>query len=223
MGDGQRRARLSLLPPLRLLRPGSFASLVAVVGGQLVALDLARGTSTIRAADRRLLGGALARSSGRPPCTRAGRRRLALGLVGRLAHDRRSPSTPTGAETLHQAVAASMVPTLPDGGTGLGQIPPHIGTLVDPHGDVAFALPSGELGVVTPAGTVDLVTDVCSRFGATSAPRRRSGFIRGGPTYAGMAPAAPSAVVIACGSGVVARIDSDFARPPLKRGPCAWH
>ena len=117
-----------------------------------------------------------------------------------------------GAESLHQAIAPSMLPTLSDGGAALTQIPAHVGTLVDPHGDIAFALPSGELGVVSPAGSVDVLSDVCSRLGSTSALVTLG--IHGGPTYAGMAPAAPSAVVVACGTGVVVRLDSDFAASP---------
>jgi hypothetical protein len=119
---------------------------------------------------------------------------------------------PSGAETLHQAIGPSGLPVLPDGGAGLGAVLPHVGTLVDPEGDIAFALASGELGVVTAAGAVDLVGEVCARLGA-STPLASLG-IRGGPTYAGLAPAAPYAMIAACGSGVVARIDSDFAPAP---------
>jgi hypothetical protein len=117
-----------------------------------------------------------------------------------------------GAETQHQAVGLSLLSSMPDGGATAAQLPSHVGPLVDPRGDVAFALPSGELGVASPAGGVDVVTDVCARFGAPSPPAGPAG--RGGATYVGIAPAGPSALVVACGNGVVARIDSDFAPSP---------
>jgi hypothetical protein len=84
--------------------------------------------------------------------------------------------------------------------------------VVDGRGAVAFALVRGELGVVSPSGAVDLVADVCARFGATS-PLATLGN-RAGPTFTGLVPAGPSAVVFACGSGVVGKIESDFAHPP---------
>jgi hypothetical protein len=176
-------------------------TLVAVVGSELVALDALSGRTTSRAVAS--ASGALALLG--PPSVRGSVVSL-LGLTPSrtiaLAFDA------AGAETIHQAVAPTILPALQDGGVVLGSIPPHVGTLVDPQGDMAFTLPSGELGVVSPAGSVDLLDEICSRSGGPSSPPR------GGPTYAGMAPAAPSAIVVTCGSGIVARIDSDFAPSP---------
>jgi hypothetical protein len=118
-----------------------------------------------------------------------------------------------GAETMHQPVGPTLVTALPDGGTGLASVPPHVGTLLDPEGDLAFALPTGALGVVAAAGAVEVVGDVCARPGGP--PASGVAFApRGSSLYAGLAPAAPFAIVATCGNGVVARIDSDFAPAP---------
>jgi hypothetical protein len=190
---------------MALVRTSAGEVLVAVVGSELLALDPANGRLATRAVAAS--SGALALLG--PPSVRGGIVSL-LGLTPSrtiaLAFDA------SGAETLHQAVAPSGLPILPDGGAALGSLLAHVGTLVDPLGDVAFALPSGELGVVAPGGSVDVVGEVCARFGSPT-PLASLG-IRGGPTYAGLAPAAPYAIVAACGSGVVARIDSDFAPAP---------
>jgi hypothetical protein len=135
-----------------------------------------------------------------PPATLRGAVAV-LGLTGSrtvaLAFDA------AGAETLHQAVGLTSLPSLPDGGVGHAAVPPHVGPLLDAQGAVAFALPSGEIGVVSAAGGVDIVSDVCTRAGGAGRPANA--------TFAGLSPAAPSAMVVACGNGVVARLDDDFA------------
>jgi hypothetical protein len=189
--------------------PGSRVSpvsLVAVVGGELVSLDLVRGTTAVRAVGS--ASGALAFLG--PPSSHAG----TVSLLGVSATRTIALSfDPSGTEVLHHAVAASLLPNVPDAGAALGQLPPHVGTLTDPLGAIAFALPSGEVGVASVSGSLDLVSDVCSRFGSPASSLATLG-LRGGPAFAGMAPAAPSALVVACGGGVVARLESDFAAPP---------
>ncbi len=181
-------------------------SLVAVVDGmRLVAIDPAHGAPTIRASASTL--GALALLG--PPATHDGAIALLALTASRtiaLAFDA------SGAESFRQAIAPSPLPPLVDGGIVRGAVPPHVGALIDPHGDIAFALPSGELGVLAPSGSVDVVNDVCSRFSGGS-PLATLG-IHQSSTYAGLAPAAPSAMVVACASGVVARVESDFAHAP---------
>jgi hypothetical protein len=175
-------------------------SLLAVVGGDaLVALDPVHGTTTTRASTA--TAGVLALAG--PPATLRG----AIAVLGltpsrtlALAFDA------AGAETLHQAVGLTSLPSMPDGGVGHAGVPPHVGPLLDGQGAVAFALPSGEIGVVSAAGGVDVVSDVCSRAGALGAAGGRAN-----ATFAGLSPAAPSAMVVACGNGVVARLDDDFA------------
>ena len=184
---------------------GSAPLLVAVQGAELVALDPATGQVATRATGA--ASGALAFLG--PPSVHGGTVSLLALTPSRtlaLSFD------PSGAETLHRPLGATLLPTLGDGGAGLGALPPHVGTLVDPQGDVAFALPTGELGVAAASGSVDLIGDVCAKFGAPAALASLG--IRGGPTFSGLAPAAPSALVVACGTGVVARIDSDFAPAP---------
>ena len=186
-------------------------SLVAVVdGARLVSLDPAHGTPTIRASAS--TAGALAFLG--PPATHDGAIFLVALTASRsvaLGYDA------AGAESLRQSIAASPLPPLPDGGVNRTTLPPHVGPLVDAHGDLAFALPSGELGVLTPAGTVDALNDVCARFSTNPALAPPGG--HSASTFAGIAPAAASALVVACGSGVVARIDSDFAHTESRGAP----
>jgi hypothetical protein len=190
--------------------------LVAVEGAEIVTLDAATGTLATRAAA--VSSGALAFLG---PVAVHGDVVSVLGLTASrtlaLAFDLgratdAGDSEPGAVEVLHQAVAPTIAPGSPDGGVNLGAVPPYVGPLVDPHGDIAFALPSGELGVASPAGTVDVLSQVCARSGAPTALASLG--IRGGPTYAGLAPAGPSAIIAACGTGVVVRVDSDFAPSP---------
>jgi len=188
--------------------------LLAIVDGtRLVALDPAHGTPTIRASIATT--GTLALLG--PPATHDGAVAFLAATASRtvaLAFDA------SGAESLRQAVAPSPLPPLADGGVPHGTLAPHVGALVDPHGDVAFALPTGELGVVAPSGASDVLTDICARF--TSNPALAALGAHQSSTFAGLAPAAPFAMIIACGSGVVARVDSDFAHatsPSAPRSP----
>jgi hypothetical protein len=179
-----------------------------VVGSQVVALDLARGTVTPRAA---------AATSGAvlflgPPAVERGRISILLVDPTRTTALTIDAVDAGGSEVLRQAVAPSLLAHAGDAGPGAGQIPPHLGPLVDPQGDVAFALPSGELGVVSPSGTVDSVADVCAHSGPVSPLANLA--LRAGPVYAGLAPGGPHALIVACGSGSVVRVDSDLAAPP---------
>jgi hypothetical protein len=121
---------------------------------------------------------------------------------------------PDGGETLHQAVGPSLLPPLADGGTAVDNLPPHVGVLVDGQGAVAFTLATGELGVLSPTGAVDVVGDVCTHPGGPPVSGGPPPLSRGGAAVTGIAPAAPFAMIVACGGGVVARIDSDFAPAP---------
>jgi hypothetical protein len=186
------------------------AFLVAVVGGELLALDPENGKLSTRA--NAASSGALAFLG--PPSVHDGTASLlALSATRTLAMS----FDATGTETLRRPIAATPLPSLPDGGVGLGTLPPHLGTLVDPQGDVAFALSTGELGVASASGSVDLLADVCAKAGSPAALASLG--IRGGPTFSGLAPAAPSALVVACGTGLVIRIDNDFAPAPTSAAP----
>jgi hypothetical protein len=189
-GKGPKRPRLSL---------------VAVQGAELLELDPATGRVSTRATAA--TSGALALVG--PPAVHAG----AVSLLALTASRTVAVSfDPAGAELLHRAIAATFLPPLQDGGVGVGTLPPHLGALTDPQGDVAFALPTGELGVASASGGIDLIGEVCAKFGSPAALASLG--IRGGPTFSGFAPAAPSALVVACGTGLVARIDNDFAPAP---------
>jgi hypothetical protein len=197
---GSTEGGMALVPA----RGASGSVLAAVVGAELVTLDPDTGLFATRA---------LAAASG------------ALGFLGPIAVRRDGAIallalTPNrtialaldaeGTEVLHQAVGPTLLASLPDGGVGLGAILPHVGPLFDAQGALAFSLTSGELGTVSAAGAVDVVGDVCTRAVASGSP----GGARANAVYAGLAPAAPFAIVAACTNGVVARIDSDFAHPP---------
>jgi hypothetical protein len=171
-----------------------------------VALDPVHGTTTTRASTATT--GVLALAG--PPATLPAARGGGVALLGlnasrtlALAFDA------AGAETLRQAVATTSLPVLVDGGVGRGAVPPHVGPLLDGQGAIAFALPSGEIGVISAGGSVDVVNEVCNRAGAAVG--------RANATFAGLSPAAPSAMVVACGNGVVARLDDDFAHAPRSR------
>ncbi len=185
--------------------------LVAVAGTELVALDPLTGQMTTRATAAG--SGALALLG--PPAAQPSLPGQGSSLLPPGAH----PLTHTGARFRRERHRNAPPPGRdfdPPSPSGRRR-KPRSGTSSPrnsgrPPRRHRFALPSGELGVVTPAGTVDLVSEVCTRFGAPAALASLG--IRGGPTFAGMAPAAPSALVVACGIGVVARIDSDFAPAP---------
>ena len=116
---------------------------------------------------------------------------------------------------MRQAIAVASASTLPDGGTAGLAIPPHVGPIVDARGAVAFAAPDayaggagGEVGVVSAGGALDVLGEpLCARPGASGGIAGvRAG---GGGLFAGVVPAGPSAFVVACESGVVARIVSE--------------
>jgi hypothetical protein len=189
---------------------GVGAFLLAVVGSELLALDPESGKLSARA--NAASSGALAFLG--PPSVHDGTASLlALSATRTLA----MAFDAAGTETLRRPVAATTLPALPDGGVGLGALPPHVGTLADPQGDVAFALSTGELGVASASGSVDLLADVCAKSGSPAALASLG--IRGGATFSGLAPGAASALVVACGTGLVARIDNDFAPAPTSAAP----
>ncbi len=105
---------------------------------------------------------------------------------------------PSGQETrvaVGVAPPASPVTLLPDGGVPAVVVPPHVGPLVDGEGTIAFAMPEGQVGTYSQATGVSVIGESpCGR------PLGKS------PGIAGLAPAGKGAFVVACESGVVAKI-----------------
>src|SRR5690606_8436389 len=152
-------------PGREVVRVGSFGApidggaalaspttLVGVIeGNHLVALDLARGVRQTRAiAPQGLYLG--------PPALRSGG---ALALLG-LAPTRASVTVldPSGGETLRAPISTFATTPLPDGGAAPLVAPPHVGPVVDARGAIAFAAPSGQVGVVSPDGAVDTLGEL---------------------------------------------------------------
>jgi hypothetical protein len=85
-----------------------------------------------------------------------------------------------------------------------------VGPLVDARGVVAFASPDGQVGVVAPDGALDVLGDpLCARAGSSSSVAASAAAARNPGVFAGIAPAGPAAFVVACESGVIARITSE--------------
>ncbi len=190
-------------------------SLIAVIANrQLVALDLDRGIATTRTAPTTglLLG---------PPA-------LSSGLTHVFLHGSASTlavAYDAAGQEAWTARVATFVPTLSaDGGVATVIAPAHDGALVDASGALAFATPSGFVGVVSGCGAphrgddagdgrcvVDVLGEApCARGivegraptgvpSAQAGPRLSSGI-------AGLAPAGPGAFVVACEGGTVLKI-----------------
>ncbi len=180
-------------------------TLVAVVGQQLVALDLDRGVATTRMASP---GGLLLG----PPALGGDGAHLLAAIPGRtfaLAIDA------SGQETARVAVVTNPAAALsPDGGPALPFAGPHTGVLVDAAGTVAFGTPDGRVGVLTRDGALELLGDpVCLRAaglggrGPSPAPIAAA--------FAGLAPAGPGAFLVACDTGAVLKVIGPTGGSPL--------
>jgi hypothetical protein len=165
-------------------------TLVAVTGGRLhiVAIDLVRGTATIRAvAPTGLWLG--------PPSMEGGIAHLLLQVpTGELALgiDGAGAETSRALLTTHPPAIAA-----PDGGVAPVVPLPHTPLLVDATGTLGFATADGGVGVVS-AGVVDLLADVCPLL---------PGNARGvsAPTAA-LLPLGSGAFLAACRSGMLVAI-----------------
>jgi outer membrane protein assembly factor BamB len=168
-------------------------TLVAVTAqGHLSALDLARGTTSVRATST---GGALI---GPPTMGHSIAYLTLVAPTGEFAVgvDR------SGAEVTRVLLASHTPLAAADGGTP----PPPMArtaTLVDAAGTIAFATPSGSVGVVTHAGdqaTAEMVADVC--------PPGLAGGARSTASVVALAPLVDGVFAAACGSGSVVAIQA---------------
>lgn len=190
--------------PVRL---GSFGAPVdggaALEGGALVAViedshlaevDLTRGGRTTRsvAAQGLFLG---------PPSIRSaagGSIATVLALTPTRAFV--LSLDPGGGERLRAPIASFTPQPLPDGGAPVLVAPPHVGTVVDERGAVAFAATDGHVGVVGADGVVDTVGE------ALCAKGTRSGIV-------GLTPSGAGAFVVTCDGGLVASIEGREPAP----------
>jgi outer membrane protein assembly factor BamB len=126
---------------------------------------------------------------------------------------------PTGSAT----ATASAFPTSPftppsasaSAGPGAGPaplvVPPHGGPIVDSAGTLAFVTPDGDIGIAPAAGGVDTLGEgVCpppsSALTAADTATRLAIMARGGMAPPRLSPAGEGAFVVACPTGVVAKI-----------------
>lgn len=186
----------------------SRTTLLAVVeGNHLAELDLTSGARTTRAiATQGLYLGppsarrAAAGSDGGAPGVEV----CVLALTASRVHT--ACVEPDGHET-RSNVGRHQVPQLPDGGVGALVAPPHAAVLVDDGRATAFATPTGEIGVVTPQGAVEVLGEnPCPRTG-------RSGGV------AGLTAAGRAAFYVTCESGTVVKVTGPGApaAPSTKR------
>ncbi len=186
-------------------------TLVAIVdGSQLAELDLVRGVTSSRAVAS---GSGVAHFSG-PPALRG---TTATFFAVAAARTFVLTIDAAGQEVARQGVAVGALAPLPDGGAPAPSLEPHVGVLVDPRGVVAFASPDGQVGSISPGGALDVLGEqVCERGGGSGARGGSAGTAgassaRSGSVFAGIAPAGPAAFVVACESGVVAKVVEAFA------------
>jgi hypothetical protein len=190
-----------------ILRAGTFGSaidggaaladdhtLLGVATGQahVTALDLLRGTATLRAAAP--TGAWLG-----PPAMR-GSTAYVVSLTSTA--ETAVVIDATGAE-VGRALLAVHTPMIVDAGASIAAAPPHTAPLVDAAGTLAFATTEGGVGIVaglgTASSTVELVADACPSVPSSA---------RALAPVAGLAPLPPAEFVAVCGSGAVIAVGS---------------
>jgi hypothetical protein len=118
----------------------------------------------------------------------------------------------TGRETARAVLGPTAASQLVDGGAGTGValvVPPHAGPLVDSAGTVAFVTPDGDIGITNGAGVDVLGEAVCPPVATVTVadPSARAVVAaHGGVPPPVLAPAGPSAFLVACPTGVVAKV-----------------
>jgi hypothetical protein len=189
-----------------LLRVGTFGSfvdggaaladdhtLMGVAAGQahVTAVDLLRGTATLRSAAPTgvWLG---------PPAMR-GSTAYVVSLTSTA--ETAVAVDASGAET-GRALLAVHAPMIVDAGASTVTVLPHTAPLVDAAGTLAFATADGAVGVVAglggPSATVELVADACPTVSSARALA----------PVAGLAPLPPAQFVAVCTSGAVIAVGS---------------
>jgi hypothetical protein len=168
-------------------------TLLAVASGRqhLVAVDLIRGTTTMRAITPTglWLG---------PPSMAAGTAHL---LLQAPTSELALAVDASGAETSRSLLTTHPPPLSTDGGAAQLVALPHTPLLVDAAGTLAFATAEGSVGVVS-GGVVDVVADVCP-----PAPGPRGAVA----ATAALAPLGAGAFVAACRSGTLLAVRSGGA------------
>ncbi len=165
-----------------------IAMVDAHLGSRVVSLNLDTAVTSVRATSP---GGAYLG----PPALSGN---LVYGLAAAAGRSYVIALDDAGLERLRSPIPVnpSIPVALADGGAA-AFVPPHAGVVVDASGAVAFASPEGVIGVVDATGALSTLQEaaLCGRPGK-------------GMQVAGIAPAGPGAFVVACGSGLVARIAS---------------
>lgn len=167
--------------------------LTGVVGGQLVDVDLAKTSRISRASppDGVFLGPVTSWAPG-------GARAVALMHLGASGVTSVVAFDAAGAEKLRALLPGSSAVGSADAGAAL-VVPPHVGTLADARGAVAFATPDGVVGVLSPGGDVgQLAAPPCSKVGRSAG-------------VAGLTPAGPGAFLVTCQAGVVVLVRASAA------------
>lgn len=168
---------------------GGARSLVAVSSGnQLVEIDLQSGVHSVRSVTPfgLYLG---------PPSVRAGRDGAFITIFEQTPNRLFVLTLGPGGQEMVRTGVETLTPVpLPDGGSAPLVARPHVGTLVDGRGVVAFALPSGHVGTVGLNGTVSLLGEVlCPTAG------RSAGLV-------GLTPLERGAFAVTCEGGIVVKV-----------------
>jgi hypothetical protein len=180
---------------------GDHTLLAVIDGAQLAELDLQRGVVTSRAS---AVASGVAAFAG-PPAVR-GTMTTLLALTATRTFIVTLDAS--GQEVARQGIGTTLAANATDGGAGAIAPPPHVGVLVDPRGAVAFASPDGQVGSISATGGLDVLGEpLCARLGPASGATLPS--MRAPGVFGGLAPAGPFAMVVACESGIVAKIVSD--------------
>jgi outer membrane protein assembly factor BamB len=166
-------------------------TLVAVIeNNHLAEVDIAHGTrQTWSIAPQGLYLG--------PPAIRSMQGGAGIATIGALTNQRGFVLAidASGQELLRAPVAAFNPQPLPDGGLPPLQAPPHVGSLVDSRGGIAFASSTdGRVGTIAPDGALDTISDAfCTKTNI------RSGIV-------GLTPFGPNAFAVTCDGGLVVKV-----------------
>lgn len=189
---------------------GDHMLLAVIDGAQLAELDLQRGVVTTRAS---AIASGVAAFAG-PPAVR-GTTTTLLALTATRTFIVTLDAS--GQEVARQGVGTMLAASATDGGAAAVAPPPHVGVLVDPRGAVAFASPDGQVGSISATGGLDVLGEpLCARLGPASSATLPS--MRTPGVFGGLAPAGPFAMVVACESGIVAKVVSPGSGPGSETG-----
>jgi hypothetical protein len=175
--------------------------LLAVIdGARLVSLDLTTGHADARAT---ATTGAFAGSFALEPSTGTALvQNVSPTGTTVLAIDQNGRSTP-----LQLLLSRRGTAIVADAGSAWDLAPTHTELVVDPTGNVAYATVDGHVGVASATMKVELGVTPCGAAGTASPANARRPHSSAG--FAGLVPAGPYALAIACESGKLSFIRGD--------------